>query len=330
MTNQPALLRVIRCLDVSRSPVCGLRCWLQTLCVMLALMPGVAAHAAQMADCSPATTQFSSGQDAFGVSECMSQADDAEAGAVLQFLHRGATGDTLDTYVVGQDMLDAVTSDSLLEGLKFWGGHVLTLDLPQERGGVLVIANWTGRQFAISEYAYQTGDDDSMELSWLDGAFIVQTQPEGKRRLLTTNEPVPGAFAQEAMACSKGSGQAMQALHLAIDMSDEITGVSYMGTTPAPDGTAYVCSVDVTRDDGQAEWSQENSTLLIRFNQDEVDTHDGPSDPDRLQITRKDDVYTLDLDLFAPRYCGQSARMARQIRLKKGDANCVSVQEDGS
>ncbi|MGB3288177.1 MAG: hypothetical protein WBA83_02760 [Burkholderiaceae bacterium] len=310
----------------------GFQRWRQAVWMVLALTltTGVAGHEAHAADCPLPAPRFSSAQGAFGLSDaCELRADSEEPQAVFQFFHRGKKGDTLGTYWGSQDTLAAVISDELQDGLKFWDGHILTLDLPEERGGVLVIANWTGKQFVISEYAYQTGDEDSMELSWLDGAFIVKTEADGKRRLLAGHDANAGAFAQEALACSWGKGQSTQSLSLPIDMRGEVTGVSYAGTTPAPDGTAYVCLVDVKRDDGRAEWVQEKDGVLIVFNADDTAVQDGPSDPDRLRVTHKADVFTLDLDVFAPRYCGQSARMARQISMKKGDPTCTSVELDG-
>lgn len=274
--------------------------------------------------CSPLqASTFSSLQGTFGVEECAPAAD---ARTKLHFTHRGAAGGAGADYWIEQETLETVTSDQLLDGTKFWDGHILTLDLPQERGGLLVIANWTGKGFVFSEYPYLTGDEDSMKLSWQEDGFIVDTEPEGKRRLLAGNEPAAGTFAQEAWACSRGArGQSTQSLKLPVDLGGGIAGLSYTGTTPSPDGTAYVCTIDVRRGDDQAAWSQDGDSLLITFERDDTDPPDGPDDPDRLRITRKGDSFVVDFDLFPPRFCGQSAQMPRQITLRKGGTACVAV-----
>lgn len=267
---------------------------------------------------------FSSRQGTFAAVECAVKAEDG--GVTLHFTHRGEAGGAIGTYRIDPDTLQAVVSDTLFGGLKFWDGHILTLDLPQERGGSLIIANWTGQAFVFSEYAYETGDEDSMELRWDDGGFLIETIAQGKRRLRLAGPSDPGRFAQEALACSLGAGRQMTRLALPVDVRGDITGLSYTSSTPAADGTALGCAVDAENGDGQAEWRPDRNGLLIIFERDPEDTPDGPEDPDRVRITRKDDVVTVDFDLFPPHFCGQSSEMARQIVLKKGTSTCAAVR----
>ncbi len=115
----------------------------------------------------------------------------------LRFIHQDPKGQETTTYWPIE--LDWLSSWVGGEGLQFWGNHLMTLDIGSERGGILYIANWTGKQFVISEYLYMTGDEDSMTLSWEPRGFIVDTVPDGVQRLVmhTNNDPMLGKFTQK-------------------------------------------------------------------------------------------------------------------------------------
>ena len=262
--------------------------------------------------------------------QCAPESDAPDARVELRFTHRGQAGDSRDT--IASHWLDAETLAAVVnqEAPRFWDGHILTLDLPEERGGALLIANWNGQQFVISEYRYQTGDEDGMQLAWQDGGFLVTTVPDDQRRLLATiaADGTPGAYAQEALSCSHGAQpQARHGLRLALDTSGRITGVEYDSTTPAPDGTVYVCSVQASRSDGQSAWqASANGDLQVTFaDDDSADPGSRPEQPDRLRLSHRGDSYTFDLDLFQPRFCGQSSVMAKTISLERGSSQCSAL-----
>lgn len=97
------------------------------------------------------TLAFSSPQGHFGMVPCELSQDDPLAPAEFHFVHRGAGGDTVGVLYIDRGTLSATVDET---EPKFWDGHIMTLDLPQERGGVLLIANWTGVRFANSVYRY--------------------------------------------------------------------------------------------------------------------------------------------------------------------------------
>ena len=55
--------------------------------------------------------------------------------------------------------------------LRLWGERLLTLELPAERGGSLLLANWNGSAFAISRQAYAGGDEEVLQQDWRDGVL---------------------------------------------------------------------------------------------------------------------------------------------------------------
>src|SRR5690606_24002003 len=154
------------------------------------------------AACALETPAFTSPQGSFGMVACELSEDDPQAPAEFRFVHRGADGDTVGALYIDRDTLSATVDET---EPKFWDGHIMTLDLPQERGGVLFIANWTGERFATSTYRYMSGDEDGLQLAWHDGALLVATSTDGRRRLLShgADSAEPDAFVQESLSCTE-------------------------------------------------------------------------------------------------------------------------------
>lgn len=278
--------------------------------------------------CPPQAPTFTSSHGSFGVMQCELAEDDPEAPAQFQFLHRGPDGDTVGVQAIDRETLSATVDET---APKFWDGHIVTLDLPQERGGVLLIANWTGKQFAVSSYPYGSGDEDGLELDWQDGGFLVTTSTDGKRRLLagSADSAEPGAFAQEALTCTDESDNGpSQDVTLAIDTHGDVSKLSYLASTPAVDGTSLSCSVDANRDDGNTQWSTTASgTQVITWADGEAGTEgSGEVEPSRVSIVRKGDLYTLDVQVQHAMFCGQSSELASRIVLKRGLKTCVKVE----
>lgn len=277
--------------------------------------------------CALETFAFSSPQGSFGMVACALSEDDPQAPAEFRFVHRDAKGDIDGVQYVDRDTLEATVDET---EPKFWDGHIMTLDLPQERGGVLLIANWTGKHFATSAYQYMSGEEDGLQLAWHDGAFLVTTSTDGVRRLLPgdAGSAEPDVFAQESLSCEDASRDGLtQDLSLAVDTRGEVTGVSYLATTPAGDGTANSCSVDANREDGDTDWGASvNGAQLVTWKDGDVREDGSMAEPSRLSITRKDGSYTLDLQVRHSSFCGQSSALASKIVLKRGQRTCAKVE----
>jgi len=267
---------------------------------------------------------FSSTQGGFGVVSCDPPPDDAQAPVEFHFVHRGEDGDVEGVQYVDRDTWAATVDETTP---KFWDDHIVTLDLPQERGGVLLVANWTGQRFATGSYRYTSGEEDGLQLAWHDGALLASTSTDGQRRLLpgAVDASEPDVFAQESLSCFDADDGLAQRLRLAIDVEGDVTGVSYLGSTPAGDGSANTCAVDAARDDGSTEWEvAADGTQWIRWDDD--DSLDGDADgPSRLSLARDGNRYTLDLQLRHSTFCGQASVLASRIVLERGQKKCVGV-----
>lgn len=278
-------------------------------------------------NCPPPAPTFTSLHGRFGVVQCELFEDGPEVPAEFQFVHRGPDGDTVAVQPVSREILSATVDET---EPRFWGGHILTLDLPQERGGVLLIANWIDNHFALSSYPYDSGEEDGLQLEWRDGAFLVTTSTDGQRRLFAgdADSAQPGAFRQESLVCQETSGDGLgQDLGLTVDTRGEVTGVSYLATTPAGDGSSLSCAVDASRDDRETEWSMTaDETQVITWNDGEQGVDGGVVEPSRLMITRKGDLYTLDVQVQRAMFCGQSSALASRIELRRGQKTCAKVE----
>lgn len=293
-------------------------------------------------DCPPSEQDFSSPQGEFRLVICTPAAVPEPGKAPdewkvpmggngeLRFIHAGPEWETTSAWPIQADMLSAWVAG---EGLQFWDDHILTLDVGTERNGYLFIANWNDEAFAISEYYYRTGDEDAMELSWQDGAFLIDTPPDGQRRLVaqSVGSPAPGTFAQETLGCTSGAGtmdDIRHTLNLAIDVAGRVTTLSYMSLFTRPDSSnPFTCTVNATRDDYETEWIDNPSgdTVVGIDSEDMVPLGEPfPPEVDHVRVKHKKDAYTLRFDIDAPLFCDLGT-MAKSLTLERGNPNCLNI-----
>ena len=239
----------------------------------------------------------------------------------VRFLHRDAKGDTVGRVWIGNEQVSAIVEGA--EG-KLWGEHLLTMELRAERGGMLLVGNWTGKAFAIGQYHYMTHDDDELALSWDGNALVVSTALDGARRLIP--DAVDG-FKEEALTCTVSSeeGGVWHQLSLPVDVNGEIMAFRYLTTAPAADGTVFSCAIDASPEDGYASWEAlPNGAKRITYEADADDSWGEES----IDIERQGDIYTVSIGVRQSRFCGQSTEIARLIELHKGQTTCRLPQEE--
>lgn len=300
---------------------------LVALLLAAATMP---AHARQgpALECTQFSAPIQVKAESFSVEGCMGTVDD-EPVAEMRFIHQDAQRTIVTTLAFDPEAYMATVDEP---SPKIWDGHILTAAMRQERGGVLLIANWTGQEFVVSEHGYGTGDEDDMTLSWKDGAFIVQTVPEGTLRLVaaTGKAATPGTFVQESLSCDSGDElPTRHSITLGVDVDGRPTSFSYLAASPVPDGTSLICPIDAERGISDAEWTDgPPGTVTIAMDPSAEPTDDGPT-PDQVVIVREGERYTISFDVLISNYCGQSSAIARQLVLTKGSPSCkVIMPED--
>jgi hypothetical protein len=65
-------------------------------------------------------------------------------------------------YSLPADQAEAIGRTSA----KYWGDGLITIDLPEERGGTVIIAKWSGDKWLLQNVHYTTGDDESLVLEY--------------------------------------------------------------------------------------------------------------------------------------------------------------------
>lgn len=296
--------------------------------------------------CTLLPPELSSAQDEFSVSVCLPKdrvqatqdgADEEEgqeaasAPVRIRFLHRGPEGDVVETHELDGDDYAATAAQAQP---KLWDNHVLSLDFPQERGGFLLIANWTGRQYVVTQYRYDTGDEDSLQLAWRDGGLVVNTVPEGERRLLAVaaGDDDAGRFVQESVSCQVDAPtQSRRSLSLQVDTAGRVTGLSILALSPAVDGSAHRCSVDAGRFDGQTRWTDAvvGAAQIVFDDGEDGDgaAGQGPREPSRVRVDRDGGRYTVSLQVNPSTFCGQSSELPREMVVERGASVCKSVTD---
>lgn len=273
------------------------------------------------------------GQARFGAKLCDAEARGGEADAgesadaaqdktEIRFVREDAAGTTVGSYWIGNDDLSAVVSDALVGQLL--GGHVVAMDLQAERGGTLLLANWTGDGFVITARDYMTGDEDSARLTWVRGGLQLSTVPEGSVRLVAGAD---GRFVQEALRCElqHDATGVSHSLELALGSEGNVTALHYLTTAPAGDGTANSCSVDLDAADGETDWTRgADGRQTVTF----VDDDGSEGEPDSVRIEREATGYRVDFRVRPSRFCGQSMELPGVIRLARGKPACTLPQQD--
>lgn len=293
-------------------------------------------------DCPSSEQVFSSPQGEFRLVICTPAAvpepdkDPSEwiapmAGGELRFIHTRSGQETTTTWPIETDMLSAWVGG---EGAQFWGEHIMTLDIGTERNGYLFIANWNGQAFVVSEYYYRTGDEDAMTLNWQDGDFLIDTPPDGQRRLIAqgVESAAPGTFTQEILSCTSGTGTTEDISHtlsLAIDTAGRVTTLSYLSSFTRPDGgeTPFTCTVNATRDDYETEWidSPSGDTVVGIDGEGMMPVGEPyPPEVDHVQIKRNKNNYALRFDVDVALFCDLGS-MAKSLTLERGNPSCLNI-----
>lgn len=257
-----------------------------------------------------------------GDDDAAAEDDDAEMELEIRFVRKSAQGIATGSFWFDRNDWSAVVG----EDQKLLDGHVMVLDLPSERGGTLLLANWAGNAFVITSYGYMTNDEDRASVTWKNGAVLVSTVPEGARRLVANAD---GLFAQETLRCEikKSSIGASHHLDLPIDAQGNITEFHYFTTMPAANDVVNSCSVDLTPDNPETIWQQESKTVQhIAF---EGGGGEDPDEPEEfIQVERKGGRYWIDFSVNASRFCGQSVALPGILTLTPGKPTCGLPQEE--
>lgn len=251
--------------------------------------------------------------DRFRVAVCV-----ADTGHELRFVRQAAQATQIN--VLGVDDIDYEAVVDVTAHL--WDKHLLTLDFAQERDGRVVIANWDGARFVVSSAAYHTADEESLGLDYRDGAFLLTTALNGQQRLLEV--PVgedKGKFRVEAVSCKlNADGKFPQALDLTVNTDGRVVALSYLGVTPAAEGSTS-CSIDADRADDQTAWVDDGRKTSIAF------YGDANAAATRIRIhSEGGGSYTVDFEGSTSPFCGQSSLMARRIKLMAGQRACQAVE----
>ncbi|MDN5781365.1 MAG: hypothetical protein L0H23_04980 [Luteimonas sp.] len=289
--------------------------------------PGTPAWKSPGAGCSVLEPSFSSPQGAFRVLACLPGAASATREAApkpveLRFQHLGPDGEATEAYALDADAYSAITEDPVP---RFWDGHLLTLLLQQERGGLWLIGNWTGHAFVVTPYAYATGDEDGIEVAWRDDGFLVTTEPEGQRRVVAAGPgSQPGQYANESVACSETVDGVAHALRLGLDTDGSVIELEYSSAFPAGDGTSRACLIQARRGDSASDWARSgNGDITVDLASDDDSM---PGSQLRIHADEGLDAYTVDLDVIASAFCGQSDAVAREVVLKVDAPRCASIR----
>lgn len=274
-------------------------------------------------ECKPISENIQGSIGTFSILECLPADGDEQAKVIVRFVHRGADGQVTADHAVDRDSYSATAGEIAPQ---FWDGHVVTVDLAQERDGTLLIASLVGERIVVTARSYHTSDDDSLVLAWYDGALVTTTEADGQLRLVEmgADQAAPGTFEQESLACKgETDGGTEHSIRLAIDTDGRVTGLDYLSLSPAVDGTMMSCTIKAERGDGDSEWSYNgrggSTVALGTFEQGEEDSRD------RVRIERDEELYDVVVDAEPVPYCGQSAQLARRIVLRPGSRRCDSV-----
>ena len=214
-----------------------------------------------------------------------------------------------------------VDDDDVQQQAQVCDGRVFIANLAEERGGVLVIGNLKDGALSMTSLAYASGDEDTAEVGFKDGAVVV-TDRNGSVRLQESpaaeaETPAHGLVA-ESVQCEQDAPQGHTWLRLALNTDGGVRSMEY--TTTMPGGASCTVSAGLAGD--TATISQTKNTTDMRW-----DDNTDPSQASHMRVTRAGDDYTFEpLRYDHPQFCGQSAELAQVIKLRRGSATCTSVE----
>lgn len=264
--------------------------------------------------CVPLDAWLEGGKNAFRFSSAM---EDDRWTARLAVKRDGKTSQGRIS-VSGLDPAAITVEEAdLPQATRVCGGHVLVVNLSEERGGTLLIGNLHEGGLALTAYRYASGDEDSAEPDFRAGVLSVKTGAEGLRRLVEDSDAeaaVPHGYVPETVACVREDTQGTTHLRLSVDAAGEVYALSYLSVMP--DGLS--CSLDARQGQDETTWRNGQSGLRIVWGAE--------ADASRVGIRRKDNLYTVDArQVRPPDFCGHSAQLADVITLRRGEKTCASV-----
>jgi len=238
--------------------------------------------------------------------------------AEIRFVHKDGANTGVDAYKMDSQAYSAIVDATA----QFWDKKVVSVDLAQERGGTLVIANWNGSDFRITKVDYSTGDEESLGVDYKNASFFLTTKASGTEKLTeVTRGADKGLYRREAVACQiDAKGKFAQYLDLTVNAAGRVNALGYVGLTPQETG-ALSCSIDADRADGETRWTDKHGEIVIAFKDDGKD-----DEPNRVTIRSQNGLYTVDFELRVSHFCGQSSVSATQIKLQAGEATCKSAK----
>lgn len=205
--------------------------------------------------------------------------------------------------------------------------HVFVANFPSERGGSLFIANQYQDKLIVTEYGYDSGEEDIATVSFRNGAINVRNSAdpddESGRNLVEEIDPealTPHGYVGEAVSCRAEDELGTTVVRMPINAAGKIFGLDYLSM--APEG--MYCGVDAMRGDNDDEtrettWNDEGNRTRIVWKDKDY--------PSEITITREGDLYTIDARrAFSIPFCGQSAQLAETIKLRRGGLTCEHVQ----
>lgn len=240
------------------------------------------------------------------------------AGGEVRFVHKDGENGRVKAF-----QMDAQASSAIVDSnAKLWDNKIVSVDFAAERGGMLLIANWTGKDFVLSNVNYYTGDEESLGLDYKDNSFFLTTERNGTERFTeVTQGQDKGRYLRETVSCEiKAKGHFDQVLDLSVNTAGRINAVGYLGITPQESG-AFSCSIDADRSDGETTWTEENGETVVAFKGDGED-----DELNRIFIRSEKGLYTVDFAVKVADFCGQSSVSATQIQLQSGEKICKSAE----
>lgn len=169
--------------------------------------------------------------------------------AEVRFVHKDGAN-----VRVGAFKMDSASYSAIADATaKLWDKKVVSVDLAQERGGTLVVADWNGADFVVSTVPYRSGDEESLGLEYQNAAFVLSTKANGKERLTQVTEGEDkGRYRRESVACqADAKGKFRQSLELTVNAAGRVNGLAYVELTPQDTG-AFSSSIDADRADGES------------------------------------------------------------------------------
>lgn len=231
-------------------------------------------------------------------------------------------GKTLrDAMPIPADSMSAVALDSagLPERLTVCADRWFILDMPEERGGLIVVAERLNGGLSMRLDDYEGEDEDELAIAMADGQPHVKTRKERARPIQGDDAPgrlAAGSGVPQTLACESKDRQGTQLLELKLDSTGRLASVGYSSIMP----TGASCQLDVARGDGHSAWTEAADRVAIGWDGQEPDGS-------KLLIRREGGRFVVDPSMVPPMgFCGQSAQMALSLSLSPGEKSCQAVQ----